>query len=962
MNNGRTEYTFYWFIENYSYCWHKNGARLVSPSFTVDKLEGTTWILVLFPKGSDHEDLRHISVFLDRSEIDEGSKKVSIQYQLSFLAADGSEICSEDFDHVFKLGDGHGCGNFIPCDEVLSRRKSDYLPQGTLTVRCKIWNGEGSVCSTGQSSARTRIRVEKNSFLHILDNFSTLQPNVKQSTKVRFHTERRCFIKSSLYLADKKVMIEIMPSDDSHRILCKCELFLLDGFGNVIECGKMDYRNDVARKSIFTLALSLTKMAILSQKLKYLPDDKLSLICECTFSSGIEFQATEETINEIPLALINQESNCVSKNNFFRAAENLFSYPSTSEDKNVSSMNIYKDSVKLSSYLSIAEDMKTLYINQCLTDVEVKTKTKSFPAHKIVLCVRSPVFKATLTSDMNARSTDCIHIDDLENDVVQQMLLFLYSDSIENLQWENATRLYYAADKYKIGKLREVCSSFLVDKLTPTNAGELLLLADIHNYGDLKKLIEDFILEHEEEVFDSKEWNMVAEKNPLLVIQTMQLKYKRKKMKCCLERGIMNIGRKEYTFFWFIENYSYCWHRHGRKLFSPDFTFDKLLDTTWKLELYPRGIDEEDKGHMFLFLSRSEQDGGPENISIGWNFYSTAENRHFKQEIYSPFIYKISRSNSAKMSRSNSAKMSRSNSAKMSRSNSAKMSRFQMIRGIPFPNVPWFRKENIEKTMDYVAQNGDIVIASYPKTGTHWLQYIVLQITSKGESYPSFNDCIYNKVPFMEMTGPEAIDNMKDLRIYKNHYRYNMVPKNSKSKVLYIYRNPEDTLVSLYHFLQSSLEEQINFDGFFEGFIAGDIEYGSYFKHVSSYLAHKDDDNLLLVSYEKLHANRREETLRIAKFLGEGYYQCLSDDESLLGKILERTSFEYTKKNLFFTLPRNKTSESSTDESEHVINFFRKGTVGDGKKSLSLDQLKRLQKRVVETIKGKEVLREWLDG
>ncbi|CAL1301485.1 unnamed protein product, partial [Larinioides sclopetarius] len=287
------------------------------------------------------------------------------------------------------------------------------------------------------------------------------------------------------------------------------------------------------------------------------------------------------------------------------------------------------------------------------------------------------------------------------------------------------------------------------------------------------------------------------------------------------------------------------------------------------------------------------------------------------------------------------------------------MTRFQMIRGIPFPNLPWFKKENIEKTMDYVPQNGDIIIASYPKTGTNWLKYIVLQITSKGESYPSFNDCVYNKVLFMEMTGPEATDKMKCLRIYKNHYQYNMVPKNSKAKVLYIYRNPEDTLISWYHFLQSSREEQINFDEFFEGFLAGEIEYGCYFDHVSSYLAHKNDDNLLLVSYEKLHASRREETLRIAKFLGEGYYQSLSNDESLLEKILERTSFDYMKKNLLVTLPHNKSSESSADESEHVINYFRKGTVGDGKKYLSLDQLKRLQKRVVETMKEKEVLREW---
>ncbi|GBL76571.1 Sulfotransferase family cytosolic 1B member 1 [Araneus ventricosus] len=280
---------------------------------------------------------------------------------------------------------------------------------------------------------------------------------------------------------------------------------------------------------------------------------------------------------------------------------------------------------------------------------------------------------------------------------------------------------------------------------------------------------------------------------------------------------------------------------------------------------------------------------------------------------------------------------------------------------MPFPKTPWCKRENVEKTMDYLPRNGDIILTSYPKTGSNWLQYIVLQIISKGEYFPSLNDCLYSKVPLMELMGPEAIDNMRGSRIYRTHYRYDVVQKNPKSKVLYIYRKPEDTLISWCHFYQSVQEEQINLDEFFEDFLEGKVQYGNYFDHVLSYLAHKDDDNLLLISYEKLHANRKEEILRMAKFLGEEFYQSLSNNESLLEEIIVHTSFDYMKKNLVFTLPHNKPSEASADESERVINYFRKGTVGDGKKSLSLDQLQRLQKRVVETIKDTEVLKQWLD-
>ncbi|GBN00842.1 Alcohol sulfotransferase [Araneus ventricosus] len=287
------------------------------------------------------------------------------------------------------------------------------------------------------------------------------------------------------------------------------------------------------------------------------------------------------------------------------------------------------------------------------------------------------------------------------------------------------------------------------------------------------------------------------------------------------------------------------------------------------------------------------------------------------------------------------------------------MSRFQVIKGIPFPNVPWFKKENIEGTLEYMPKDDDIIIASYPKTGTTWLQYIVLQIISKGECLPSFNDVLDRVAPFMEMTGPEVIDSLKGLRTYKNHYPYNVVKKNPKSKVLYIYRNPEDTFGSIFHFLENALEAKLNLEEFFEGFLTGDIEYGSYFEHVLSYFNHKDDDNLLLVSYEKLHANPKEAILRIAKFLGEKYYLDLSTDESLLNKIVKNTSFDHLKKNIKFELPHNN-PEGSSEKSTNSINLFRKGVVGDGKNLLSAEQMMRLRKKLSEVMKGTEVLKEWI--
>ncbi|GFT23522.1 hypothetical protein NPIL_431561 [Nephila pilipes] len=286
----------------------------------------------------------------------------------------------------------------------------------------------------------------------------------------------------------------------------------------------------------------------------------------------------------------------------------------------------------------------------------------------------------------------------------------------------------------------------------------------------------------------------------------------------------------------------------------------------------------------------------------------------------------------------------------------SEISRIQRIRGFPFPKVDWFIKEHIEETLDYASRNGDIIICSYPKTGTTWLQYIILQIISKGKDFPSLNDALVKVVPFMELTGKGPIEEMQGLRIYKHHYPFDMIKKNKNAKYLYIYRNPEDTLVSYYHFMQNLRHEKIDFDQFFEESLSSEIEYGRYFEHVLSFLAHKNDENLLLISYEKLYTNRKEEYLRIAKFLGEEYYQNLAEDEALMKLIMENTSFDHMKKNLPFVHPQSK---ESSEEPVKTVDFFRKGVIGDGKNKMSPDQIKRLKEVENEIMKGTEVLEEW---
>ncbi|GBN57566.1 hypothetical protein AVEN_212810-1, partial [Araneus ventricosus] len=282
-----------------------------------------------------------------------------------------------------------------------------------------------------------------------VENFSALKLGERKILQIPSHSKTGCVISSSLSVCNTlagndPVIVGIVPSD-SNYILCRKKLSLLYESGNTKECGEVDYRFLDVGTDIQKLERQLTRQLLLNKKWEYLPNDELSLLCECTFSTGAEHAKIEEIIYKIPLAAYNQKYHNAMGKNGNEAAEHLSSRLSPSADMEVNHNNqclinmklkantfsaynvapsttpsvplnqmtnndpnkiIYNAAEKLSMCPSVQDDFTALYNDQLLTDVVLKTSTKSFPAHKIVLCARSSVFRAMLTNEMKEKITD----------------------------------------------------------------------------------------------------------------------------------------------------------------------------------------------------------------------------------------------------------------------------------------------------------------------------------------------------------------------------------------------------------------------------------------------------------------------------------------------------------------------------------------------------------------------------
>ena len=168
-----------------------------------------------------------------------------------------------------------------------------------------------------------------------------------------------------------------------------------------------------------------------------------------------------------------------------------------------------------------------------------------------------------------------------------------------------------------------------------------------------------------------------------------------------------------------------------------------------------------------------------------------------------------------------------------------------------------------------------------------------------------------------------------------------MVPNNPKSKYIYCLRNPKDCLVSFYHHTCGKSLYNYNgpFNHFFELFITGSVDYGSWFDHVLGWWAHREDSNLLILTYEELHSNFRLTVAKLAEFVG------LTLSEELFELIEKETSLLAMKYNEFVSLSRGIHPGAKEDHA-HV----RKGIVGDWRNLLTPEQDQKLDEMIADKI------------
>jgi hypothetical protein len=181
----------------------------------------------------------------------------------------------------------------------------------------------------------------------------------------------------------------------------------------------------------------------------------------------------------------------------------------------------------------------------------------------------------------------------------------------------------------------------------------------------------------------------------------------------------------------------------------------------------------------------------------------------------------------------------------------------------------------------------DVIIAPFGKCGTTWLQQIFHTLRTRGDM--DFDD-VSRVVPWIETSPRLGIDlngaQKAEPRGFKSHLPWDQVPKGARYIVSL--RDPRDAMVSSYRFMEGWFLEPgaVAIDDFArEHYLRGPTR--RYWHHLTSWWEHRDDDNVLVLAYERMSADPEGTIRRVAAFCD------IPLDDELLAISLENSTLTF---------------------------------------------------------------------
>ncbi|KAM0915289.1 hypothetical protein ACQ4PT_010950 [Festuca glaucescens] len=289
-----------------------------------------------------------------------------------------------------------------------------------------------------------------------------------------------------------------------------------------------------------------------------------------------------------------------------------------------------------------------------------------------------------------------------------------------------------------------------------------------------------------------------------------------------------------------------------------------------------------------------------------------------------------------------------------------------MVKYKNYWHDPQILKKVLVAKQGFKPRADDIILATHPKCGTTWLKALVFTIANRSRysfsDHPLLTRHAQELVPYIELTkeGMDLtdIEAMSSPRILGTHMPMSLLPPYMSAcgcRIVYLCRDPKDTLVSLVHFENSLAEDfnlsKVSMHNAFSMFCEGFSFYGPFWDHCLEYWEQSvaRPNNVLFLKYEEVKADPVQVVRKLATFLNIP----LTEEEESSGvaqEVARLCSFESLT-----SLQVNKVGCINFLGNEGRVPhtaFYRKGKVGDWANHMSKEMGEKLDGIVQEKLQG----------
>ncbi|KAL6659214.1 hypothetical protein ACP70R_003254 [Stipagrostis hirtigluma subsp. patula] len=180
------------------------------------------------------------------------------------------------------------------------------------------------------------------------------------------------------------------------------------------------------------------------------------------------------------------------------------------------------------------EQLGKMYATKDGADVTYCVMGELFHAHKAILAMRSPVFKAELYGGMMESIAELIEVQDMRPDVFEALLQYIYTDALpatelgrqegDDGRSEMMRHLLVGADRYGVERLKLLCEQALCDIIHAKNVAQMLAFANDHQCDTLKDACIWFMatIGMMDEVVVSEGYAQLRSTRPMILVQVLE--------------------------------------------------------------------------------------------------------------------------------------------------------------------------------------------------------------------------------------------------------------------------------------------------------------------------------------------------------------------------------------------------------------------------------------------------------